>query len=258
MIHGNRSVLHKSPGRFLAGTVASGDRSAFSKHGMLRSAAFDRKAGRPRGYLAPVAWVLPQVGGSMTSHLEARITYNAAATGLMGLPGTGSASYSITTNAPAGGLIVSGAGTASYSITTNAPLLKAVINGTGAASYAITTNTPTLGAIASLVGTASYSFTAAGTLRGIGHMTGSSIPGGGITVTVDTAAIAAAVWAQALEAGITAAEFQRIMAAALAGTVTGMGANAPVFRGIGDTRDRITATTDTAGNRLAVTLDGAP
>lgn len=257
MLHGNRNVFHKSPGRWLAGTALSGDRNAFSKHGMLRSAAFDRKAGRPRGYLAPVAWVLPQVGGSMTSFLEARISYTAAAVGVMGLPGTGSASYSITTNAPAGGLIVSGTGAASYSITTNSPLLKAVVNGTGTASYAITTNAPTLGAIASLVGTASWTFTAAGTLRGIGHMTGSSIPGGG-TVAVDTAAIAAAVWAQALEAGITAAEFQRIMAAALAGTVSGMGSNAPVFRGLGGTKDRITATTDASGNRLAVTLDGAP
>ena len=34
---GNRTVLHKSPGRFLSGTVASIERSNFSRAGMLAS-----------------------------------------------------------------------------------------------------------------------------------------------------------------------------------------------------------------------------
>ena len=46
------------------------------------------------------------------------------------------------------------------------------------------------------------------------------------------------------------------MASALAGKATGL-PNAPVFRDINDTKDRITATTDNDGNRSVVTLDGS-
>lgn len=74
--------------------------------------------------------------------------------------------------------------------------------------------------------------------------------GGGVTP--------AQMWDFVLEGGYTAAQIQRLIAAAMAGTVTGMGSNAPVFRGIGGTRDRIIATVDDAGNRLSVTLDGTP
>ena len=53
---GNRSVLHKSPGRFLAGTIASGERSNFSKGGMVASRfqAMSRiLGGIPTGHLSP-------------------------------------------------------------------------------------------------------------------------------------------------------------------------------------------------------------
>lgn len=63
---GNRSVLHKSPGRFLSGTVASTDRSNFSKPGML-AGRFESMspifAGIPSGHLAPSSWALPRIAG---------------------------------------------------------------------------------------------------------------------------------------------------------------------------------------------------
>ena len=49
----------------------------------------------------------------------------------------------------------------------------------------------------------------------------------------------------------------RIILSALLGKVSGMGASAPIFRNITDTKARITATTDTIGDRTAVTLDGS-
>ena len=49
----------------------------------------------------------------------------------------------------------------------------------------------------------------------------------------------------------------RIFASALAGKVSGMATNAPIFRNITDMKARITATTDSSGNRSAVTLDGS-
>jgi len=56
--------------------------------------------------------------------------------------------------------------------------------------------------------------------------------------------------------GLTLRQALRVMAAALAGKVSGAGSNAPVFRAVDDSKDRITATTDTNGNRSAVTVDG--
>lgn len=69
--------------------------------------------------------------------------------------------------------------------------------------------------------------------------------------------IAYAVWGldNGIEAGWTPRQIMRVVAAVLAGKVSGAGANAPVFRDVNDTKPRVSATTDTSGNRTAVTLD---
>lgn len=59
-----------------------------------------------------------------------------------------------------------------------------------------------------------------------------------------------AVWAKALESGFTADRLVRIIAAAVAGKVSG-GPGSPVFRNLGDTGDMITGTADSNGNRTA-------
>lgn len=55
--------------------------------------------------------------------------------------------------------------------------------------------------------------------------------------------------------GKTFAEAVLLMTSALLGKVSGMEANAPVFRSMDDAHDRITATTDADGNRSAVSYD---
>lgn len=76
-ILGNYSVLHKSPGRFLSGTVASGDRYNFSKSGMLRNRfAGDQGLGIakfsaiPNGYVHPYSWALAQQSGGLASYKQ--------------------------------------------------------------------------------------------------------------------------------------------------------------------------------------------
>ncbi|MTV78258.1 hypothetical protein GM535_13670, partial [Streptococcus pneumoniae] len=61
MLVGNRTVLHKSPGRFLSGTVASSERSNFSRPGMLagRFEQMSKLAAVTNGHLAQSAWALP-------------------------------------------------------------------------------------------------------------------------------------------------------------------------------------------------------
>lgn len=67
---GNRSVLHKSPGRFLAGSIASGDRANFNKHGMARNQqqALGKLADTPSGY-GMTGWLPPRTAGAMSSRV---------------------------------------------------------------------------------------------------------------------------------------------------------------------------------------------
>lgn len=66
--------------------------------------------------------------------------------------------------------------------------------------------------------------------------------------------VATAVWSRVLEDSFSADEMMRIMASALAGKVAVSG-DSVTFRDLADTKDRIAATTDNAGQRTAVTLD---
>jgi hypothetical protein len=69
--------------------------------------------------------------------------------------------------------------------------------------------------------------------------------------------IAQAVWGMdnGIETGWTPRQIMRIVAAVLAGRVTGSGSNAPVFQSVTDAKPRVEATTDASGNRISVNLD---
>lgn len=64
-------------------------------------------------------------------------------------------------------------------------------------------------------------------------------------------------WTEIIESGFTAAEILKLIAAVTAGKVSGGGTGTEVFRDLGDTKDRITATVDSSGNRTAITRDAA-
>lgn len=303
---GNRSVIDKSPGRFLSGTAVSGDRNSFSKHGMIRNSyqALSPVAAIPYGANAPVSWVLPKTAGGMSSCNEAVIAVTSTANGVMGLPATGSTTFTVYFADAAGQLISSGTGSSTFAVITNNPLLTASLNGSGDATFTILTNVPILGAEASLeAGTsfsvssiasilplndasplrdalASFSFSGTLTPYAIGHMIGSALPytelspqslaaavwdellskhvapgsvgealfgaGGGTTPT--------SIWQYGVEGSYTAEELLRIIAAALAGKVSGADSSTITFRDLNDVEDRITATVDGDGNRTEVTV----
>jgi hypothetical protein len=69
------------------------------------------------------------------------------------------------------------------------------------------------------------------------------------------AEIADAVLDRVVDGTRTLRQLARGWTAALLGKVSGMGANAPVFRNIADDKNVISATTDDDGNRTAVSLD---
>lgn len=58
--------------------------------------------------------------------------------------------------------------------------------------------------------------------------------------------------------GYTVREFLRLFGAAMGGESSGSAANAPVHRAVDDSKDRITAVTNDAGDRLTVSVDLSP
>lgn len=58
-----------------------------------------------------------------------------------------------------------------------------------------------------------------------------------------------------VETGLTVRQWFRLAASALFGKVSGAGGATTRFRDVGDTKDRITASVDTDGNRTAITRD---
>lgn len=62
-------------------------------------------------------------------------------------------------------------------------------------------------------------------------------------------------WDSVIEDGVTARQLMRVMSSVLIGKVSGMNTNTPSFRDLADTKNRISAVTDTSGNRNSVTID---
>ena len=271
---GNRSVLNKSPGRFLNAGVAT-FRSEFNKHGMQRSAAFSPLSAMPNGHLAPSAWVLPRTAGGMSSINFTTAKVEGLGLAVGGITTTGTSSITLTFADAAGQLIASGGGAATFSLTSNNPLLTASINGTGTATALVSTNTPTLGALADgsgavtitvtgtnsgrlpandasplRTGSASFSLSGSLTPYAIGQMSGTTAEYG-----LTNAGIANSVWSKVVESGFSAEQILRIIAAQAAGSATGLENGKPQFTGL----DGVTVRIDgaySAGTRTIDSLNG--
>jgi hypothetical protein len=74
-------------------------------------------------------------------------------------------------------------------------------------------------------------------------------------IALNVADIPLDVWSEVMESTFTAKELVRIMAAVLAGKVSGAGTGTEVFRSVDDTKDRLIANVSDVGNRTAITLD---
>ena len=84
----------------------------------------------------------------------------------------------------------------------------------------------------------------------------SVVSGNSLTQTVSGGLVTADdVWDEAVEGTYTAREVLRIISAALAGELTGADTTTVTIRDLADSKDRITATVDSVGNRASVTVD---
>lgn len=209
-------------------------------------------AGIPDGYRNQYSWVMPQSPGALASRNQisgagdvADLNLAGGVNGVAALTGSGDLTAT-------GALIISmvaaltGSGTISNAAAQAFLSLAAALAGAGdltGARTAIAHAAAALTGAGSLSGTA----TALGTLAASINVTGD---------VLSTANVGDAVWAVLIEAGLTAKQAMRVIAAATAGKVSGAEtATITIRNAVADTDDRIVATTDANGNRTAITYD---
>lgn len=261
MLIGNGIRLASSnPMRTMGGASAFNiERSNYGRNGAMNNfyagdatveagASIANKSAFPVGYVDPYCWHPAMKSGGMACRVIAGTGEVTSANGANGynidadLTGTGDVTEAI------GALIVSAVasltGSGEVTAASMAGIIEAAASLTGSGEVAAA-----IGAIVEMVagltgeGTVSAEATAKGSMASE------------ITVTGDllsTANVGDAVWSTLLEAGFTASQIVRIVAAATAGASSG-GPSSPVFRNLGDTDDMISGTADSNGNRSSIT-----
>jgi hypothetical protein len=258
MLIGNFSVLQKTPGRFLTGSSASVEafvRSNWSKPGANRNIQFrdqdtTARSGLsiPDGNFPQVAWMMPTKRTFISSRNE-NPSVATAAGALAGGKAVAGTAASVSTCSGSGQLISSAAGTAAS--TSTATINVYATKALGGTAASTSTASLTKKALAWVAGTAASSSSASMTPRAKGAIAGEST-----TATVlSPQGLADAVWSQAIEAGLTAEEIIRLLAAHAAGNATGLDAN-PAFKSLDGSKTRIAGTL-AAGSRTITTRDGA-
>jgi hypothetical protein len=261
----NGSPLHTSPLRYLGAADARVLMPAnWYRRGALNNfyageatvvggASVANKSAFPEGYLHPISWVLPIKPGGMASRGRISGTGDVTAANLAGgLNGEAALTGDGDITDAALALIVS-----AVAALTGDATLAADITGKLEASADLTGSSTVAAAIAALtdlVAVLTGSSTLSADIVAKGSMSADIVVTGEL---LSTANVGSAVWQYLIEAGFSAEEILRIVAAANAGVSSGFPA-APgtgVFRDLSDTKDRITATLDGDGNRTSIVYD---
>jgi len=179
-LHGNRSVLLKSPGRFLNGGPAI-MRSNFTRHGEVRNSyqVFADTAAIPYGYYGGRgAWVQPKKGGAVSGVNAIAVSLGASGAGSMGVNTSGTASITFDLTG-VGGLISSASGVASITLGASGNIFAAKFT-SGTAGITLGA-AGTLKATGKIQGTAPISLSANWTPYAVGWISGSTASGGVLT-----------------------------------------------------------------------------
>lgn len=246
---------HRTMGGAQVHAIASG---RYGLSGMIRNFAMGEatrdgaaaKSALPMGYLPPYSWMLPNKSGGLAARRRLVGEGSSAANLAGGKNGAASiAGAGDVTNA-ALGLILSAVAALS-----GAGAITAAVRGRlgAAASLAGAGDLDgALGAIAGAIAALSGSGTVSGAVpKGPASMAASIVVTG---TALNSANVGASVWSHLIESGYSAEQILRLLAAVAGGKVSG-GPGSPVFRDIGDTKDRVTGTADSSGNRTAATYD---
>lgn len=188
---GNMSVLHKSPAKYLTGTVGFNDRANWNKPGMMRSrgnltvSTLWKYDAVPSGMMAGRAFLAPQTAGRIVTRSAFGI--NAVASGALGLPGNASANFSINATS-VGGLIAGGIANCTITISAYASIAG---RAAGSAVGGLSINAAAVpGATAWGVANANMAINGTAIAYGRGSMQASTVD----NTTVTAASITQSVW----------------------------------------------------------------
>jgi hypothetical protein len=240
-------------------------------------ASVSSKDGRPRGYRHPASWSMAPRPGGMASYGLVAGSGVVVASGARGRA-AGASLVGTATVAGTGALIVSAIAGLTGSGTVATAGLLAVLQAVGALS-GTGTLAATRSALATLTGVLTGTGTVSATRYARGHLVAEISPftdlspqslasavwaataadsdaTGSMGEKLNDAGSATNPWTEVIEGSYTAAELLRVMAAALAGKLSGAGTTTIVIKGLDGTTDRIVATVTSDGDRTAVTVDG--
>lgn len=207
------------------------------------------KTGYPSGRIHPYSWSLPQKVGGLAAIQTAEGVTTVSGVMAAGKAAMGAASGVATVTGTAQ-LVVSGAGAAA-GVATVAGNLQAALGGSALAA-GVATVTASITAKAFATGTASGVATASLVRYATGQLIGSIAP----AVTLEAAGFSTYLLDEEdIETGMTLRQAMRLVAAATAGKISGAAGTTVTIRNVGDSKDRIVATVDAAGNRNAIVYD---
>ncbi|CAB4137002.1 hypothetical protein UFOVP313_46 [uncultured Caudovirales phage] len=242
----------------------------------VQTSVFGRLAGVPDGSTHPASFLMPLRSGRISSR-STLSSFSLSAAGTRGLPGVGSVSFSISVPAAELLLVVSGGGTCSFSFSPTGALAGALA-AIGSTNISFSIGGVNIGAIVNLTGPGSFSFSGSSTPRALGALAGNISP----FETLSPQSLAAAVWnalsadsnqagsmgalvrnlpneildlTNGVESDRTVREALRLILAAVAGKVSGAGSSTITIRDSSDTKNRITASVDSQGNRTSIIYD---
>jgi len=178
--------------------------------------------------------------------------------------GVGSINYAIKGNAPIGATY-SGTSSIVFPVKGWGPI-GSTYNGIGTFQGSMRANAPialSVTAASVFYGHFAGIYQSAMTVHGIATFTLGIKGWAYITTNINVGAnpsandVAYAVWGllNGIESNLTPREAMKLMSAVLLGKVSGAGSNTPVFRDVNDTVDRVSAVTDSSGDRTSVTLN---
>lgn len=204
----------------------------------------------PSGARHPVAWMMPQKPGAVSSRNRIEASGSLVGSGAMGV--NGSASLSATSDLTATGqLVVSGSATLTATGSLEGNIVAAL-----AASAALSASGSLTGtAVAKGFMSATLSASASVTLTSyaVGYMSASIQP----PTQLEAAEFSSYVLdSENVETGLTVRNALRLIAAATAGELSGASSTTITIRNaVADDKDRIVATVTSEGNRTAITYD---
>lgn len=274
---GNYTVLHRSPAKFLTGTIGYGERSNWGKPGMILSRenddlwAFDAT---PSGFYFGKAYYPPRQAGRISSAFTIRV--DASGVGALARPGTVLGSFTVQALA-VGGLIAGGVANASFTVTGAANIAGLAA---GRTTSVLRINATAI-AGASAFGVANSLVRVTGYLQpyALGYMKASTVDNTVLTAESISAKVWSAlaavnntpgtmgarlngagsitpaeVWQYIIESGYSAQDMMKIFTAVLSNTSENNPSNT-AFKSIDGTKTRVTAAVDLQGNRSSVIRD---